>query len=165
MSLAVIRERQARRRRLRKLEDRHVALQQEQREEEKALPSAQRTRKTRPVRKKRPPRKINRKSNGRFAKGGGPGRPKTTITQAAAKVSLAGIPDDEWAIATLAILKKAQNGDVSAYRALAPYKLGLPVQRTKMEMSGSPDVMDTLREAISRVKEHEARTARSGGED
>ena len=61
------------------------------------------------------------------------------------------VTTEEWEIATLAILREAQEGDVPAYRVLAQYNMGLPVQRIEQEIVSRSEVLHEFTGALDRA--------------
>jgi hypothetical protein len=76
-------------------------------------------------------------TTGRFVKGtkGGPGRPPKAKEEKYLAMFRETVPPAEFAKATLAVLRKAQEGDVKAWTALARYALGVPVVRAEVDIN------------------------------
>lgn len=83
-------------------------------------------------------------ARGKFAKGNtfangnhnSRGRPPVPVEEAYFKAFKTAIGLKDWELATKAILKKAMNGDVYAYRTLAAYAMRLPAARSEVLVKG-----------------------------
>lgn len=81
---------------------------------------------------------------GRFVKGnpGGPGRPRGERQYLQAMTDAVSV--DAWAGATRKMLVLAIQGDVNAYKAIAPYLAGLPVQKLQLSSADAALLADLL---------------------
>ena len=76
------------------------------------------------------------------------GRAKPTTSELYFRAFEEAVPTEEWVKATKAILKKAQRGDVQAYRALAQYCMKMPAQKIEhdVEMIATAMTLDQWQE-------------------
>lgn len=94
---------------------------------------------------------ADRNERGRFAPGNkaSPGR-KPRPTEAAYLDTMYGVGDLEtWGKATLKMLDLAVSGDVQAFKVLAPYFAGLPVQKLQISSQDAAlltQVLDLMKE-------------------
>lgn len=90
---------------------------------------------------------ANRDKHGRFIKGntGAPGRPRGQ--QGYLKALIGVVTIDDWQLACRAILESAKAGDVGAFKALAPYVAGLPIQKLQLSAGDAAVLADLLAHA------------------
>jgi hypothetical protein len=79
---------------------------------------------------------VRRDDKGRFIKGtcGGPGRPPKKVEETYLDRFRDAVSPDEFFKATVAVLKEAQAGDITAWKELAKYALGLPVVKAELDV-------------------------------
>lgn len=80
-----------------------------------------------------------RDAKGRFLPGHKPignkgGRPSRSKEERYLRAMSRAVSITDWIAATKAVLAEAMEGDVGAWKALAPYFIGLPVQRIEAEV-------------------------------
>lgn len=77
---------------------------------------------------------LRRDKNGQFAAGnaGGPGRPPAAKEEHYLELLRQTVDLSQWQTAISAVLRKAQEGDLRAFEALAKYIMPLPAQRLKL---------------------------------
>jgi len=77
---------------------------------------------------------LTRDSKGQFAAGnaGGPGRPPAAKEEHYLELLRQTVDLSQWQTAIRAVLRKAQEGDLRAFEALAKYIMPLPAQRLKI---------------------------------
>lgn len=81
--------------------------------------------------------KKQRDEKGRFLPGwkGGPGRPPKKKEEKYIEHFKKAITLEDWEKATRAVLAKAQDGDVGAWRVLANYIMGMPVAHAEIDVT------------------------------
>jgi len=77
---------------------------------------------------------LARDNKGQFAAGnaGGPGRPPVAKEEQYLEILRQTVDLSQWQAAITAVLRKAQEGDLRAFEALAKYIMPLPAQRLKL---------------------------------
>lgn len=97
---------------------------------------------------------AERDANGRFVKGHKgfkkAGRPPRCSEERFLTAILRAIPEDGWEKATKAVLARAKKGDVVAWKALAAYLVGTPVQRIETEVVDTVELAREFEDALER---------------
>jgi hypothetical protein len=106
---------------------------------------------------------TERDSKGRFIKGnpGSPGRPPRLREDEYLDLLKDTIPAERWARIVEAVAHRAERGDVSAFKALAGYLAGLPLQRVSatVRTDGDEELTDAERATL-----HEYLAGQAGAE-
>lgn len=100
---------------------------------------------------------ANHDSKGRFAKGNkaaagnAGGRKPRAIEQKLLDEFHRVVTVERWGIACSAILKLAENGNISAWAKLAPYAVGQPPVRVDVEVTPGKEILSAFEETLERV--------------
>lgn len=86
----------------------------------------------------------------------GAGRPRRAFEEAALKAFRSVVTPEKWADATLSILEIALDGAkdtdrVAAYRLLAQYNMGLPVQRVETTAVPKGEALEAFQDDLDKV--------------
>jgi hypothetical protein len=78
--------------------------------------------------------RAKRNEKGEFIDSPGPGRPRAIDERRYVQAFENAVTPEEFELATKAVLKKAMEGDTTAYRLIAEYGIGKPIQRAEIDM-------------------------------
>jgi len=97
---------------------------------------------------------AERDANGRFVKGHKgfkkAGRPPRCSEERFLTAILRAVPEEEWEKATKAVLARAKKGDVVAWKALAAYLVGIPIQRIEAQVDTGIETSEEFEDALER---------------
>ena len=98
-----------------------------------------------------------RDARGRFIKGHkgheNAGRPPRPIEERCFEDFQRVVTSERWCKAVDALLKKAERGDIQAFKVLAGYALGNPIQRIETTMDTTSEIDARYQQALERNQE------------